>query len=263
MIDDKILDLMNREIDKVNTAKESSELNEYLGKDPEAKQHFQELVKMNILLEKIPAVDPPSDMKMNIMNSIDPHKYAQKADHPGFFQSLSEFLTVRPKLRMTATFAVGAAFGLALFAVSDKYIGADFPLDQSHLSGTIMLEKELAEFNVIASKAIETEYFNGTFELKRSGTDLLADIILNSKIPVKMTISFDNHHTVFKGFNQLAYTYSGVNITETDINWGHFGNNRFLINLEDIAIEESVVRLSILSDQANFEASLPTLLPIE
>jgi hypothetical protein len=258
MIDNKILELMNREIDKANTEKESSELNEYLDKNPEAKQHFLELVKMNMLLAKIPDMDPPADMKMNIMNSIDLNKYAKKAKQPNFFQSLAEFFTVRPKLRLVTTFAIGAAFGLALFAVSDKYIGADFPLDQSHLSGTIMIEKELAEFVVIGSKPIETNYFNGTFELKRSGTDLLADIVLNSKVPAKITINIDNNHTVFKGFNQLAYTYSGVNITDTDINWEHFGNNRFLINLEDITTSESVVRLSISSDQANFEASIPT-----
>ncbi len=263
MIDDKILELMNREIDKANTEKESSELNEYLDKNPEAKQHFLELVKMNKVLEKIPDVDPPADMKMNIMNSIDLNKYTQKAKQPNFSQSLAEFFTVRPKLRLATTFAVGAAFGLALFDASDKYIGADFPLDQSHLSGTIMIEKEMAEFVVVESKPIETKYFNGTFELKRSGTDLLVDIILNSKVPVKMTISFDNNHTVFKGFNQLAYTYNGVNITETEISWEHFGNNRFLINLEDITISEAAVRLSILSDQANFEISISTLLPIE
>lgn len=263
MIDDKILELMNREIDKANPEKESAELKKYLDKNPEAKQHFQELVKLSNMLEKIPNIDPPTDMKMNIMNSIDPNKYAGKIKQPGLFQILTEFFLIRPKLRVATTFAIGAAFGLVLFAVSDMYRGTDSPLNQSHLSGTIMFEKELDEFTTIESKTIESEYISGTFELKRSGTDLLADIIINSKVPVRIALGFDNNHTVFKGFNQLAYTYSGVNITDTEISWEHFGNNRFLINLEDITIVESVVRLSISSDQVNIEQSIPTLFPLE
>ena len=263
MIDDKKLELMNREIDKANSEKESAELKKYLDENPEARKHFQLLVKLSSTLEQLPNVDPPTDMKMNIMNSIDPNKYAKKAKQSQFFQMLTEFFLVRPKLKVAATFAIGAAFGLVLFAVSDKYGGADFPLNQSHLSGTIMLEKELDEFAAIESKTIETEFMSGTFELKRSGTDLLADIILNSKVPVRITLGFDNNHTVFKGFNQLAYTYSGIKITDNEISWEHFGNNRFLITLEDITIVESVVRLSVSSDQENIELSIPTLFPIE
>jgi len=263
MIDDRILELMNREIDKANTDKETAELNKYLDKNHEAKQHYHELEKMAGALENIPNVEPPADMKMNIMNSIDPNKYARKVKQPGFFQTLAEFFQVRPKLRLATTFAVGAAFGLALFAVSDKYIGADLPLNQSHLSGTMMLEKEINDFISIDSKPIKTEFFSGKFELKRSETDLLADISLNSKIPVRIIISIDKNNTVFKGFNQSDYTYSGVNITDTEISWEHFGNNHFLIHLEDITNAESVVTLRISSDQVNIEESIPTLLPLK
>ncbi len=263
MIDDKIIELMNREIDKANSKQESAELNKYLDDNSEAKQHFLQLVKMTNSLGNISEVEPPSDMKMNILNSIDPNKYASKAEQPGFLQMLAEFFQIRPNLRLATTFAVGAAFGLALFAVSDKYIGADFPLNQSHLSGTIMLDKDIDAFESIESKLIESEYINGTFELKRNETDLFADITLNSKVPVRINLVFDINHTVFRGFNQIAYTYSGVNITDTEIRWEHFGENRFLINLEDISAKGSDVTLIISSDQVNIEETIPTLLSIE
>ena len=260
MIDDKILDLMNREIDKANTDKDSAELNKLLDEISEAKQHYNELLKMTSSLKNIPNVEPPSDMKMNIMNSIDTNKYAQIADKPGFFQSLAEFFQIRPNLRLATTFAVGAAFGLVLFAVSDKYGGAEFPLNQSHLSGTIMIDKALDEYTTIESKAIESEYISGTFEIKKNNNDLLADIVINSDVPAVIKLGFDNNHTVFKGFNQMEYTYSGVNISDTEISWEHFGNNRFIINLENVSSLGSVVRLNIYSDQINIEESIPTLI---
>ena len=42
MIDDKILELMNREIDKANSEKESADLKKYLDENIEAKKHFQQ-----------------------------------------------------------------------------------------------------------------------------------------------------------------------------------------------------------------------------
>ena len=78
MNEEKFIDLINKEIDGIISAQEKKGLMEYLEKNPEAKQKYQDLVDSTKYLDKLDEVEPPEELKSRIMNSIDFNRYTAK-----------------------------------------------------------------------------------------------------------------------------------------------------------------------------------------
>ena len=80
MIDQKYLELINKDIDDTISAPEKEVLDEYLKINPEAYSMHQELMEMDKLLDKLPDNDPSDSLKARILNSIDFNRYTIKGN---------------------------------------------------------------------------------------------------------------------------------------------------------------------------------------
>lgn len=113
MINEKYIELMNKEIDQVITPQERIELQNYLSDNKTAKEYFDELILTNNFLNRLPDQNPPENLKKQIINSIDFSRY-EKHQEPakkpaGFLWGL--------KFRYTYIFAAGLLAGIIIFSL--------------------------------------------------------------------------------------------------------------------------------------------------
>ena len=70
MMNDRIVELINREIDGLNSQAESHELNTILSSNPSAKKYFDSQMQISEALSRLPASEPPTTIKQIVMNEI-------------------------------------------------------------------------------------------------------------------------------------------------------------------------------------------------
>jgi hypothetical protein len=71
MIEQSILELINKDIDSVCTPEESFRLQEFLRTNPEANKLHEDLRLLTVTLQKMPAAEPPRSLKPAILRSLE------------------------------------------------------------------------------------------------------------------------------------------------------------------------------------------------
>jgi len=79
MITEKQIELIHREIDKLNSAEESRAFQEMLSVNPEVKELYDELHTLSGMLNSVQPVEPSPNLKKLVLNSIDAGRYASPA----------------------------------------------------------------------------------------------------------------------------------------------------------------------------------------
>ena len=74
MTDEKLTELLNNEIDGLNTQSQSELVNKEIAANPESQAQFENLRSLSQILDQVEEVDPPESLKYTIMNSIPSYK---------------------------------------------------------------------------------------------------------------------------------------------------------------------------------------------
>ncbi len=121
MIDERLRELMNGEIDGENSAEESRELREALGSDEEARRYFDDLAELGRRFESAGGIDPPPALRRRILEST---TRVEAAGTPGVStpsrparRSLADSLREAFTPRLAYAFAAGVAVGAILLVV--------------------------------------------------------------------------------------------------------------------------------------------------
>ena len=70
MINKRTIEWMNEELDAETSATKSARLYRHLEKDPEAQAYFDDLKKLNSILEEVTPVEPPATLRPGILSAI-------------------------------------------------------------------------------------------------------------------------------------------------------------------------------------------------
>ena len=70
MIEDRYVELINKEIDGTNSPGESAKLRRHLQAYPGADNYFRQLTSVYKALDKLPEAVPPPDLRKNVLNAI-------------------------------------------------------------------------------------------------------------------------------------------------------------------------------------------------
>ena len=139
MIESKFEDLMWERIDGTITPQDDEELEVFIKENPEAGDHFEALNAMSHRIDSLPDVEPPADLRQRIHTSIDPGRYATQATgQPGFLQRF----IFRWDLRMASAVAAGVLVGVIGYHIVNYGLGGNQVLDNSILSGTMVMDSE-------------------------------------------------------------------------------------------------------------------------
>lgn len=119
---ERVIELVNGELDGTNTSSEIAELAGIVQEDAAAKTFFDETKALFGILEDVPEVDPPPELKERIMEFVDRQSFTAGATDPetGFAVSLKrmfEPLIQRPAWVMSYAFVAGLLFGVAALSI--------------------------------------------------------------------------------------------------------------------------------------------------
>jgi hypothetical protein len=80
MLDERIFELIQRDIDRANDDSERLELEERLERDPGARAYFDELLRVSELLGRAPQNEPPADFSAGVMTAVRTESAGRKAE---------------------------------------------------------------------------------------------------------------------------------------------------------------------------------------
>jgi len=183
MIDNKYIDLMNKEIDNVITNEEKNQLQKYLDSNEPAKEYFNELLLTNNYLNELPDKDPSENLKKRIINSINFNKYSTKNK-----SKISWSYIFNPKLKFIYAFAIGLFAGLIIYGVISNYTSN---FDTADTYGTIGLENKNA--TVIEKIPILVSNISGEIEVTNREDKFWLNVRLNSSKNYDLTVTYPDN----------------------------------------------------------------------
>jgi len=108
MIEDRIIELMNGEIDGINSQRDSEWLREYLAGDPEARAYFEELRDSIAVLERAGPVQPPPGLRGRLLAALADAPVPVTGGHRTRLQFLRDAFAFRRQPSHALAFGVGA-----------------------------------------------------------------------------------------------------------------------------------------------------------
>jgi len=116
MIEKRYIELINGEIDGVNTPEESSELRRYLEAHPEAQRYYDELSDIGRTFAEMKDLDPPKELRESILGSV--ARRRPRPQRESYLAGILDRLMPQARPRYAFAFVTGVLVGFCVFAVS-------------------------------------------------------------------------------------------------------------------------------------------------
>lgn len=215
MKDERIIDLVNGELDGTISPSEHQELATHLEQDPSVKEYRDEMQTLSQLLAAVPFVDPPKTLKTRVMRAIAAQESpVRSASRRSWFEHILEPFTRRPAWAVTYAFAAGIIVGLAVISVVETA-----GLDTGVVQGTIVS----VESPTVAKAHIATGTATAEVLVKRLDEELRVDVRLQSSGDVTVTLAPDGADSVTleskagpSSYSIVLPTTSTISVTLTE-----------------------------------------------
>jgi hypothetical protein len=214
-MEEQYRELINKQIDGLNDASESEELQRSLATDKEARGIYDDLLRMANALKRVEAIEPPSRLKTQILNSIRSGP-ASTESRSSRLSVLLEVFRRRPLARYSLVFASGLCVGVLFFVFANPWRQGT-TADSSKVGGAMALLPDLSRLPVVDSARIESEGIEGTFRTFRNEGNVLVEIALNSSVNVRVEMNSDPSELTFGGISRLSGTEGLVSVTQGKI----------------------------------------------
>jgi hypothetical protein len=198
----KYIELMNKDIDKTITFSEKEELNQYLTENPDANILYNELLKTENLLDKLPEGEPSINLKKKILNSIDYSLYSTKQNKPKLLNYISAIIS-GTRTKLAVSFAVGLVAGIIILTVIfyDSSFNNQPEINKTY--GTMGLNNA----NVVESVTVNTNDISGKIDISK-GTNLYGfNVNLNSLKKYNLQIEYNPKNVIFDNFSLANLDY--------------------------------------------------------
>jgi len=185
MVDQKYLELINKEIDNTISASEKELLDKYLRSNPEAYTMRQELSEAEKLLDRLPDKDPSISLKQRILHSIDFDRYAykKKKSIAGYFSAAFS----GPRKKLTTSFAFGLVTGIIILSI---IFYTSYHNNLSEVN-TVFGTMGLPESEVLKSVDVNSMDIAGKIEISKAANHYWVFVNLSSSKKYTLQIEFD------------------------------------------------------------------------
>jgi hypothetical protein len=226
-VDEFYIRLMNEEIDGVISGGDADRLAELIRTDPEAARYFEELKAAVGALDDSPDLEPPSELRARIFDSVygsSKHEAARPAGGRGFWRS---FVPV---------FAAGVAAGFILFAivrpVTERFTGTS---DYGATIGAAQDDNAAAErFDAFGVKG-------GIVPVFESGSITLT-LELASETDVSVLVEF-GEDVSFESIRSNEGAAYQMEVAQTSLLLVHDGEAEYIIRMRSTETGAVVIRI--------------------
>jgi len=255
-IEQRIIDLINAEIDDAISAEDRAMLEEHLAHNPDARQLHDEISGLCAELNTVESVAPPAHLKHVILHALPPQRGTEASGRwaaPGtlFGGSMA---------RYAMTFAAGVLLTYT-FIASDRISRHAFD-DVTGLVGTISGPDTLAGSTGIDSILVSLDEIAGSVHLKRAGSLLILDFDLASQGPIEIVTVFADRDIWFNGFAQLESNGTTIAAESGQVTVRMAGQRRYAVYLHKSGHRAATINLRFYSgetliheDALNFSAA--------
>lgn len=183
MIPDRYIELMQREIDGVNSNRQSVKLAAYLEQHPQARAFFNELAATANTLQRLERVEPPPQLRQQIVDALPKQRYPRRRKSwLGLLAALPiPDFTRKPGL----AFAGGLGLGLAAMLLLTVLLQPALVVDERNAAGSL-LSQEQAGYTTLFP--IDAGDLRGELRWQPAG---VVELVLATATPVEVVIEFE------------------------------------------------------------------------
>jgi hypothetical protein len=195
-LDEKHEDLIQREIDGDISESERTALGNYVALNAEARSLQAGLTKLAEVLNRVEAVEPPSDLAKSVLAALPPRSHAPASS--SVLRSRS-YLARFPILKYGYALAAGLILGFAL----NHFLFNQTPtLSDSDVRGSMVPRIPISRFGSADHLPLNHDGVSGALNLRVSDSVAALEFDLNSQESVQFKVGFDGALIAFKGFDQ-------------------------------------------------------------
>ncbi|MFH1688981.1 MAG: hypothetical protein ABIE42_01925 [Candidatus Eisenbacteria bacterium] len=253
MIDRRHIELMNAEIDGVNSPEASRELHDCLDACPDARRRFEELKEVGRVLAESDQVSPPAQLKVAIMRAVAARRSGEVG--AGLLERMREALSPAPRMRLAYAFTGGIAVGLGLFALLSVTLPQMLPGDAADLYGTVgggerrFVAADPVSFNVPGA--------TGSAGVSYCAETVMLELSLSSDSEVVVVLSYDEQ-VDFDGLRALQAGDHAIRVTGHRVELTHAGMRDYDLHFTDHTESHLPMRMSVLeAGRTVFESAVP------
>jgi hypothetical protein len=190
MIEERYIELMNKEMDGANTPDESAALRSFLASSEEARRAYDELRGVARMFTAAGEIAPPHDMKSAIMAAI-AEREALREFRRTERRSFLDIFT--PRRKVAYSFAAGVAFGLIALLILLRALPQDGELSRKDLYGTLAGRRGAGDVIASESVPIEAGDISGrvTAQYRSSSLTVMLDLASPREIEVVLSPAGD------------------------------------------------------------------------
>ncbi len=244
MIDERYTELINKELDGLNTEAESKELEQFLSENDEALQYYDELLRAASALKRVEQVEPPSYLRAHILNSI----RIAPASGISRFAWIERVLNVfrqRPFPRYAIIFASGLCVGAVVFIFGSSTRQENAP-DVSELTGSMIPLSDLSHLQKIDSVSVNREGLQGTFRTLKSEGKILVDFSVASSEDIRLELSADQDELMFVGVSRISGSANDLFATGGRVIFAGITRDHSIVTFAETAAPQNALDCRIL-----------------
>jgi hypothetical protein len=204
---------------------------------------YQEIIQTADLANRIDDIDPPLNLKKNILNSIDSNRYHTN-DAVGRERSSPLDWFTSKNSRVVLAFAAGLIVGLVLYSVFIIDSGQNQQLDNLNFYGTIGIPENV-ESKMLDQISLESPGLSGSIMLFKYHTIVWFEINLTNSAQYDLTLSFDQSILKFTDLKPLDYTQTMIDNGQNHLKITIYEPSRFLLLFTQLAPVNTLLELKI------------------
>jgi hypothetical protein len=244
MIDNRYIELMNKEIDGKNSSAESAALREYLESNTEARTYYAELCSVVEVFGEAGEVQPPTNLEQRILSSINERRALEEVRREKTSRLNNIF---NPRKKLGLAFAAGLAVGLVILLVIYRALPESSSLRMKDLYGTLA-EREGAR-SVLSAEPVDFNLpeVSGTASVKYLNRAFIATLELTSAREIEVAIS-SSEDAALENFNSRQCAPSVIQSVGGNITLRTTGRCGFTVTFRDSRNAHPPVNIRIFAD---------------
>lgn len=260
MIEDKYIELIQKEIDKNNSQEESIILKNYLAQNPEAQTIYDSYIRLSETLIQAGEIEPPHSLKNNIMSSITVNKYFRR-EKTTFFQTIINAFKIKINIRYAYSFATGIIAGILILTLFNNNLDGISSLENDALSGAIIYSDTVEKLKTVDKKDFAFPNVKGSIEIKSRGNIVHTIVDINSTVETELFIRFPENNLVFNGFRQHSPLSRSFHADRDFVKIIHREDNKYFLTFRSNTAKMSNIDFEIHSVGNTYKITLSTQPP--
>jgi hypothetical protein len=222
MVDDRFIELVQRELDGVLSGSEEEELRRYLDSAGDARQYREELRAAVQHVAALPVVAPPPQLKSEILRAVRRRGAAQPI-RSSLRTRLARAFESRVAFNYVYAFSAGVILGVALYGLVARL---EQPVPSASDVSGALLPRAVTGTSVLTEELqIDTLGMTALIRVREMDGMHLADLTLRSGSPVRAVVDFNAGALCLSGFSQTRQSPETIRVGDSRIEIGTTGPN--------------------------------------